>query len=75
MRDLAGVFYQPEWAEVEQGVRLKLKASGPGGILLTELGKEVIQEAGRSRGSVFQQIFCFTGKGQAGRADFTGVQR
>ncbi len=64
VRDLAGVFYQPEWAEVEQGVRLKLKASGPGGILLTELGKEVIQEAGPQPRIGFSADILFTAKGK-----------
>lgn len=62
IKDLAGVFYDAQWDESAQGV--KLKASGPAGPLLTELGKEVIQEDGPKPKIGFSADVMFTAKGK-----------
>ena len=62
IRDLAGVFYDAEWDEVAQGVKVKLRATGPGGPLLCELGKEVITEKGPKPKIGFSADILFTAK-------------
>ncbi len=42
VRDLAGLIHSPEWDAGHQGVKAALKAVGPGGQVLTELGREML---------------------------------
>jgi len=65
IRDLAGVFGQAEWDESAQGIKLRLTAAGPGGRLLTELGKEVIHHSGPKPRIGFSADVLFTAKGRA----------
>jgi hypothetical protein len=44
VRDLAGQVTAPQWDENAQGIRATLKAIGPGGDLLTTLGREILQD-------------------------------
>jgi hypothetical protein len=44
VRDVAGVISDPVWDEDAKGIRATLKAFGPGGDLLTEFGKQILQE-------------------------------
>ncbi len=44
IRDLCGVVHSAEWDETQQGVRAKLRAIGPSGPLLIELGREVLND-------------------------------
>lgn len=64
IRDLAGVFDQAEWDETARGIKVKLKAAGPSGQLLTELGKEVIQQQEPKPKIGFSADVLFTAKGK-----------
>ena len=44
IKDLAGVCHSPEWDQEAQGIRLKLKATGPASALLTEIGREILSD-------------------------------
>jgi len=44
VRDLAGQVTDPTWDPDTQGIKATLKAIGPGGKLLTDFGREVLQE-------------------------------
>lgn len=46
IRDLAGVCINPEWDAEHKGVKLTLKALGPAGQLLNELGRQLLAESG-----------------------------
>ena len=43
VHDLAGVCYAPEWDEVRQGIKLKLRPIGPGAPILKEIGTEMLR--------------------------------
>ena len=42
IKDLAGICTSPTWDETAKGIRLNLKAIGPAGPILVELGKEIL---------------------------------
>lgn len=44
VKDLAGVLHSPQWDDARQGIRARLKALGPGGAVLSELGKAMLAE-------------------------------
>jgi len=44
VRDLAGVFGDAQWDAERQGVRCNIKAMGPSGPLLEELGRQLVKE-------------------------------
>ncbi len=44
VKDLAGVIFSPAWDEARQGIKATLRAVGPGGKVLTELGKEIVKD-------------------------------
>jgi hypothetical protein len=64
IRDLAGVCHSPEWDEAIQGVKLKLKATGPAGTLLSELGKEMLKGEEKKPKVGFSADILFTAKGK-----------
>ncbi|MEM5774514.1 MAG: hypothetical protein AAGU05_05885, partial [Anaerolineaceae bacterium] len=64
IRDLAGLFSQAVWDENAQGIKVTLTAAGPGGPLLTELGKEVIRQSGPKPKIGFSADVLFTAKGK-----------
>ena len=45
IRDLVGVCHSPTWDEQAKGVKLQLKAAGPAGPVLVELGKWMLSDA------------------------------
>jgi hypothetical protein len=44
LHDLAGICHSPDWDVQAKGVRLQLKALGPSGPLLVELGKQMLTD-------------------------------
>ena len=42
VRDLGGVVYQPTWDDARAGIRLRLRAMGPAGLLVVELGRAML---------------------------------
>lgn len=44
LRDLAGVCHAPQFDPARQGVRLQVKPVGPGGAVLAELGRAMLEE-------------------------------
>ena len=68
VRDIGGVLESPVWDESVQGIRATLTAAGPGGPVLTALGREVLTEEAGSQPKVgFSADVLFTGK--AGRVE------
>jgi hypothetical protein len=47
VRDLAGVLHSPVWDEARQGIRLTLKAVGPGGPVLEQLAQAALSGEAR----------------------------
>jgi hypothetical protein len=45
LRDLGGVFHQPEWDAAARGIRLRLRTLGPAGGLVRALGQEMLSES------------------------------
>jgi len=45
LRDLAGVCSAPQWDDALQGIRLTLKANGPSGELLKQIGRELLADS------------------------------
>ncbi len=64
IRDLAGLFSQAVWDEAAQGIKVTLTAAGPGGVLLAELGKEVIRQPEPKPKIGFSADVLFTAKGK-----------
>ncbi|MBE0698851.1 MAG: hypothetical protein IH586_18180, partial [Anaerolineaceae bacterium] len=64
VRDLAGVFSASEWEEGRRGVKCKLKAMGPSGPLLEELGRQLTKEEGRQPRVGFSADILFTSQGR-----------
>ncbi|MEA4907164.1 MAG: hypothetical protein VB089_06085 [Anaerolineaceae bacterium] len=64
LHDLAGVCYAPEWDPDQAGIKAKLKALGPGGPLLTELGRQILAEAGPRPNVGFSADVLFTAQGR-----------
>ena len=64
VRDLAGVCYDPGWDVAGEGVRLKLRAVGPSGGLLTELGRAMLSVEGPKPDVGFSADVIFTADGQ-----------
>jgi hypothetical protein len=64
VRDLAGVLIDPVWDDVAQGVRAQLKALGPSGGLLEQLGRGVLEEGGGSPRLGFSADVLFKAEGK-----------
>lgn len=65
VRDLAGICYRPEWDEAQQGIKARLKAIGPAGALLSELGRQMLAEEEKLRPAVgFSADVIFTAQGR-----------
>lgn len=61
VRDLAGVLSAPHWDEARQGVLCKLRAVGPSGPLLAELGRQMLRDPEENRPRVgFSADVVFT---------------
>ncbi len=60
VKDLAGVLSSPAWDESKQGIRATLKAIGPGGELLQELGKVVLSGGLPGKAVGFSADIIFT---------------
>ena len=63
VRDLAGQVVSPSWDQDAQGIRATLKAFGPGGDLLTSLGREVLKSSQPSKVG-FSADILFTANGK-----------
>src|SRR6185369_3416082 len=44
LRDLGGVCHSPAWDEFDQGIRLRLRTTGPSGPLMAALGRELLAD-------------------------------
>ncbi len=64
VHDLAGVCYAPEWDEVRQGVKLKLRPIGPGAPILKEIGTQIIVSKGTKPHIGFSADLVFTAAGK-----------
>lgn len=64
VRDLAGVFSEAAWDGDSRGVRCKLKAMGPSGGLLDELGRQLVKESGKKPRVGFSADIVFTSQGR-----------
>jgi hypothetical protein len=64
LRDLAGVCYDPEWDDTAQGIKLKLRTSGPSGPLLSAIGREMIADGGPKAHVGFSADITFTANGK-----------
>ncbi|HEX9005841.1 MAG TPA: hypothetical protein VF889_01010, partial [Bacteroidota bacterium] len=64
VRDLAGVCSSPAWDQDRQGIKLKLKASGPSGPLLDSIAREWLAETGSRPRLGFSADVLFTAKGR-----------
>ncbi len=63
VRDLAGMLIEPAWDAERKGVRCQLKAVGPSGPLLVELGKEMLSDGPNPRVG-FSADVVFTSQGR-----------
>ena len=64
VKDLAGVLSGPEWAEDKQGIRAQLRAVGPSGAVLQELGKVVLSGEIPAPAVGFSADIIFTANGK-----------
>ncbi len=69
LRDLGGMFQQPEWDEAAQGIRLRLRTLGPAGGLVSGLGRELLVAGAPDGGAPgprvgFSADIGFTAKGK-----------
>ena len=64
MRDLGGVFNNPQWDPVYRGILLELITTGPSGPLVDRLGKELLREGEPKPKVGFSADVYFTSKGQ-----------
>jgi len=64
VRDLAGLLSGPEWDAEREGIRCRLKAVGPSGRLLEELGRQMVQEGGGKPRVGFSADVLFTSQGR-----------
>ncbi len=64
IRDLAGMASRPGWDATRRGVKVTLKAVGPSGPLLRELGRQVLGAAGRRPKIGFSADVLFTARGK-----------
>ena len=61
IKDLAGICHSPQWDEDAQGIQVQLKATGPAGSLLTEIGKEILSDETTSKARIgFSADVVFT---------------
>jgi hypothetical protein len=44
VKDIAGVFSNPRWVEESKAIRMDLQTIGPAGVLVEELGRQVLSE-------------------------------
>lgn len=65
VRDLAGACCEPQFDDVRQGIRLKLRPMGPGAALLNDLGRQMLSEDGRAHPKIgFSADILFTASGR-----------
>jgi len=65
VRDIGGVLKNPQWDETVKGIRATLTAFGPGGPMLSALGREVLSGDGKETPKIgFSADVLFTGKGK-----------
>ncbi|MDR3575349.1 MAG: hypothetical protein P4L50_15925 [Anaerolineaceae bacterium] len=62
VRDLAGIFYGPSWDPENKGIKLKLKAVGPSGPLLAEIGRQILANPDVKPNVGFSADVAFTAK-------------
>ncbi len=75
VHDLAGVLADPVWDSERRGIRCRLRAVGPSGGLLTELGRQILEagtpadeNSGRANPNVgFSADILFTAQGRSVR--------
>jgi hypothetical protein len=71
VKDLGGVCRNPRWSDSDKGVKLELKAMGPCGDLVTELGREILAEEEPKPKVGFSADVMFKAKGR----DVTDILR
>ena len=64
VKDLAGVLSGPAWSEEKQGIRAQLRAVGPSGAVLQELGKVVLSGEIPAPAVGFSADIIFTANGK-----------
>jgi hypothetical protein len=64
VRDLAGVFNNPQWDPVYRGILVELTTTGPSGPLVDRLGRELLQEGEPKPNVGFSADVYFTSKGR-----------
>lgn len=62
VHDLAGLCHSPEWDEGTQGIKLRLRPFGPAADILTEMGKQIVQEETNRPKVGFSADIMFTAK-------------
>lgn len=64
VRDLAGVFHEAAWDADSRGVRARLKALGPSGRLLEEIGRQMVKPDGKKPRVGFSADLVFSAGGR-----------
>jgi hypothetical protein len=63
VKDIAGVFSNPRWVEESNAIRMDLQTMGPAGVLVEELGRQVLSEEIKPKIG-FSADVIFTAKGK-----------
>jgi hypothetical protein len=63
VKDIAGVFSNPRWVEESNAIRMDLQTMGPAGVLVEELGRQVLSEGVKPKIG-FSADVIFTAKGK-----------
>lgn len=63
VRDLAGICSAPTWEPARQGITLQIKALGPAGPILTELGRQLLTGQDATPDVGFSADISFTAEG------------
>jgi hypothetical protein len=63
VKDIAGVFSNPRWVEESNAIRMDLQTMGPAGVLVEELGRQVLSEEVKPKIG-FSADVIFTAKGK-----------
>ena len=65
IRNLAGICYQPQWEDNQQGISLELQPMGPSSALLKEVADEVLQQADTEHSIGFSADILFQADGRS----------
>jgi len=64
VRDLAGVFSNPQWSDEHDGIMMTLITSGPSGALVDQLGRDMLREGEPKPNIGFSADIFFKSKGR-----------